>query len=68
MSDRRQMWVNMAMAVRVTEVRVNFYLPQALHDDVSELARAADRPVSREIRRALAEYVERHRADEQEAV
>jgi predicted transcriptional regulator len=47
-----------------TESRITFFLPAELHEAVSDLAQAHDRPVSREIRRALTEYVERHRGDE----
>ncbi|HEY4895401.1 MAG TPA: ribbon-helix-helix protein, CopG family [Solirubrobacteraceae bacterium] len=45
----------------ITSAATRLYLPKTLLDSVKELAREADRPVSREIRAALREHVERHR-------
>jgi predicted transcriptional regulator len=46
---------------RISETTIKTRLPRSLHAELAALARAGDRPLSREIRRAIAEYVERHR-------
>jgi len=48
---------------RITTSKVNIYMPVRLRDEMNALAHEHDRPTSREIRRALEQYVEQHREE-----
>jgi hypothetical protein len=42
-------------------VRLHVHLPRAVSDELRARSIAADRPLSREVRRAITEYLDRHR-------
>jgi hypothetical protein len=48
---------------RITGSRVGLFVPERLHNELREVARATDRPLSRVIRAALEDVVERHRQE-----
>lgn len=47
---------------RITSAKINLFLPSSLYGELRAIADEADRPVSREARAAIREYVERRRA------
>jgi hypothetical protein len=48
---------------RITGSRVGLFVPERLHNELREIARVTDRPLSRVIRSALEDIVERHRQE-----
>lgn len=44
----------------ITSAKVHLFMPASLRAQMREVASAHDRPLSREIRRALVEYIDRH--------
>ena len=56
-------YTRMETTERITTSKVNVYMPVRLRDEMNALAHKHDRPTSREIRRALEQYVERQRAE-----
>jgi hypothetical protein len=52
---------------KITSAKLNLYVPARLVAEIREMAQAADRPVSREVRRALEDHVERHRVKDSAA-
>ncbi|HEX5851552.1 MAG TPA: ribbon-helix-helix protein, CopG family [Solirubrobacteraceae bacterium] len=58
------MSITSSASERVTSgSKVAVYLPESLRAELTELARAGDRPLSREIRRVITEYLERRREE-----
>jgi hypothetical protein len=62
------MCVNLAMHTvpddqKITAAKVNVFMPTEMRHAIEVLARKADRPMSREIRIAIAAHIERHRAE-----